>query len=159
MSRQNPRRPTQPAGDNPAGRTRGIKFKIISEPLSTRGTTTSIASSEPTALPSASSLGRSHPQVGATPLSAAGAKLQTASSSAAQDINLIGRGSVVPAASGHHVSGALPRTPIEPRDHHEFPGGGYQRSDPGGYSPAHQVRDSSLRPRAHHSFDSLLDQS
>ena len=42
---------------------------------------------------------------------------------------------------------------------HELPKGGYQRSDSGSYSPARQVRDSSLRPRAHHSFDSLLDQS
>ena len=158
MSRQNPRRPTQPPGDNPAGRTRGFNFKIVSDPLSTPGTTTSIASSVPTALPSATSLGHSHHQVGATPLSAAGAQLQTASSSAAQDFNLIGRGSVVPAESVYHVSGALPRTPIEPRDHHEFPGGGYQRSNPGGFSPARQVRDSSLHPRAHHSFDLPLDQ-
>ena len=159
MSRQNPRRPTQPAGDNPAGRTRGFNFKIASDPFSTRSTTTSIVSSEPTAMPSASSLGRSHPQVGAVPSSSAGAQLQTASSSAADDAFPIGRGSVVPAASGQHVSGALPRTPVEPRDMHEFPGGGYQRSDPGSYSPARQVRDFSLRPRAHHSFDSIPDQS
>ena len=143
MSRQHPRRPTAPAGDNPAGRTRGFYFRTISYLSTTRGTTACTVLSEPMALPSATSLGRSHPQVGATPLSAAGAQLQTASNSAAQDFNLIGRSSVVPAASGHHVSGALPRTPIEPRDHHEFPGGGYQRSDPGDYSPAHQVSDSS----------------
>ena len=42
---------------------------------------------------------------------------------------------------------------------HEHSGGGNQRSDPGSYSPARQVRDSSLRSRAHHSFDSFLDQS
>ena len=158
MSRQNPRRPTQPAGDNSAGRPRSVNFKIVSDPLSTRGTTTSIASSEPTALPSAFSLGRSHPQVGAAPSSAAGAQRQTASSSAAYDAFPIGQGSVVPATSGLHLPGALPRTQIEFRDIQEFPGGNYQRSDPGDFSPARQVRDSSLRPRAHHSFDSLLDQ-
>ena len=150
MSRQNPRRPTQAAGDNPAGRTRGFNFKITSDLLSTRGTTTSTASSEPTALPSASSLGLSHPQGGATPLSAAGALLQTASSSAAYNALLIGQGSVVPAASDLHASGALPRTPIGLRDMHDFPGGGYQRSDLGSYFPARQVRNFSPRPRAHH---------
>ena len=118
MSRQNIRRPTQPAGDNPAGHTRGFHLKIVSEPLSTRGATASTASSELTALPSASSLGRSHPQVDATPLSAAGAQLQTASSSAAYNAALIGQGSVVPAASDLHAPGALSRTPIGLRDKH-----------------------------------------
>ena len=158
MSRQNFRRSTQPAGDNPAGRTRGFNFKIVLDTLSTRGTTTFIASSEPTALASASSLGRSHPQVGAAPSSAAGAQLQTASSFSAHDAFPIGRGSVLPATSGRHHPSALLRTQIEFRDMHEFPGGGYQRSDPGGFSPVRQVRDFSLRPRVHHYVDSLLDQ-
>ena len=110
------------------------------------------------ALPSAS-LGRSHPKVGATPSTAAGAELQTASSSAVYDALLIGQGSVVPAASNLHAPSALPKSPIGLRDMNKHPGGGYQRSDPVSYSPARQVRDSSLRPPAHHSFDSLLDQS
>ena len=112
MSRQNPRRPTQPAGDNPAGRTRGFHFKIVTQLLSTHGETASTASSEPMALPSASPLGRSHPQVGATPSMAAGMQIQTASSSAAYNALLIGQGSVVPAASDLYAPGALPRTPI-----------------------------------------------
>ena len=158
LSRQNPRRPTQFAGDYPAGRTWGFNFKIASDPLSTRNTTSSIVSFEPTALPSASSLWRSNPQDGAVPSWAALTQLQTASSSAADDAFPIGRGSVVPAPSGHHGSGALPRTPIEPRDMHDFPGGGYQRSNPGGFSPARQVHDFFPRPRTHHSFDSIPDQ-
>ena len=137
MIRQNPRRPTQPAGDNLAGRTRGFHFKIVTQPLSTHGATASTASPEPMALPSASSLGRSHHQDGATPSTAAGAQLQTASSTAAHDALLIGQGSVVPAASDLHAPGALPKTQIGIQDMHKHPGGGDQRSDQGGYSPAH----------------------
>ena len=109
------------------------------------------------AWPLASSLGRWHPQVGAAPPSATGAQLQTASSSAAYDAYLIGRGSDVPAVSDLHAFKALPRTSIEPRNHLEVPGGGYRHSDPGGYSPARQVRQFSPLPRVHHSSNPARD--
>ena len=82
----------------------------------------------------------SHPQVGAGAPSAAAVQPLPATSSADLVDRLFGRVSDAPAASGLHAFGALPQTPIETRAPREAPGGGYQLSEPGGYSPAQQVR-------------------
>ena len=159
MSRQNPRRPTVPAGDNPAKRTRGFNFKLTPQVSSSRVATSSTDPSEPMASLASSLAGSSHPQVGAEAPSAAAVKPQPAASSAYVDDRLVGRVSDAPVASGLHAFGALPRTPIELQASREVPGGGYKLSEPGGYSPAQQVREYSPRPRAHDSSDTTHDQS
>ena len=101
----------------------------------------------------------SHPQVGAGAPLAAAVQPLPAASSADLDNRLFGRVSDVPSASGLHAFGALPRTPIEHRASREAPGGGYQLSEPGGYSQARQVREYSPRSCAHHFSDTTHDQS
>ena len=62
MSRQNPRRPTQPAGHNPTGRTRGFHFKILPQSSASRDTTFATYQSQPMASYTASMTGPSHPR-------------------------------------------------------------------------------------------------
>ena len=158
MSRQNPRRPTVPAGDNPAGRTRGFNFKLTPQ-VTSRVSKSSFDPSKPMASLSSSLAGPSHPQVGAGAPSAAAVLPRPAARSADLNDRLFGRVSDAPAASKLHAFGALPRTPIETRAPREAPGGGYQLSEPGGYSPAQQGREYSPRPRDNHSSDTTHDQS
>ena len=159
MSRQNPRRPTVPAGDNPSKRTRGFNFKLTPQVSSSRVAASSLVPSEPMASFSSTPAGPSHPQVGAGSPSAVAVQPRPAANSADFDDRQLGLVSDAPAASGLHAFGALPRTPLETLASREAPGGGYQLSEPGGYSPAQQVRAYSPRPRAHHSFDTTHDQS
>ena len=159
MSRHNPRRPTVPAGDNPAKRTRGFNFKLTPQVTSSRVGASYFDPSEPMSSLSCSLAGPSHPQVGAGAPSAAAVLPRPGASSADVNDRLFGRVSEAPAASGLHAFGALPRTPIETRAPREALGGGYQLSEPGGYSPAQQVREYSCRPRAHHFSDTTHDKS
>ena len=158
MSRQNPRRPSLPAGDNPAGRTRGFNFKLTPQ-VTSRVAASSTDPSEQMASLSSSLAGPSHPQVGAGAPSAAAVQPLPAASSADLDDRLFGRVSDAPVSSGLHAFSALPQTPIKTRAPREAPGGGYQLSEPDGYSPAQQVRAYSPGPRAHHSSDTTHDQS
>ena len=158
MSRQNPRRPIVPAGNNPAGRRQGFNVKLTPQVSSTRVATSSTDPSELMASLS-SFAGPSHPQVGAGAPSAAAVQPRPAASSADVDDCLFGRVSDAPAANGLHAFGALPQSPIKLRASREAPGCGYQLSEPGGYSRAEQVREYSPRPRAHHFSDTTHDQS
>ena len=108
---------------------------------------------------SSSLAGPSHPQVGAGAPSAAALLPRPAASSADVDDCLSGRVSDAPAASGLHAFGALPQTPIETRKPREAHGSGYQLGEPGGYSPAQQVREYFHSPRAYYSSDTTHDQS
>ena len=157
MCRQNPRRPTQPAGDNPAGRTCGFDFKIISKSRAFRGTTSSIYKSQLMASFSASITGHSHHKRVAGTTSAAATNLQAVVSSAISDAGSQRLAANVPAASGHHAFGALFQTPVTLRKTREAPGDFDRHSDLGGSAPAHQVRHLSPRPRSDHSPDSILD--
>ena len=159
MSRQNPRRPTVPAGDNPAGRTQGFNFKLTPQVTFSRVAASSTDPSEQLASLSSSLAGPLHLQFGAGAFSAAVVQPLPATSSGDLDYRQFGRVSDATAAIGLHAIGALPRTPIELRASLESPGGGYQLIEPGGYSPAQQVRAYSHRPRAHHSSDTTHDES
>ena len=103
--------------------------------------------------------GPSHPLVGAGAPSAAAVPPRPAASSEDVDNRLFGRVLDAPAASGLHAFNAIPQTPIELRASREASGGGYQLSQPSGYSSAQQMREYSPSPRAHHSFDTTHDQS
>ena len=159
MSRQNPRRPTVLAGDNPAERTRGFHFKIVPDSSASRVAASSFSPSEPMASLASSLAGPSHPQIGAGASSAAAVPPRPAASSADFDDRRLGRVSNARATSGLHAFGALPQSPIELQASREAPGGCYQLSEPNGYLPARQVRENSFRPRAHHSSDTTNDQS
>ena len=157
MRRQNPRRPTEPAGDNPEGRTRGFHFKIPSQSSASCGKTFSSYQSQPMAFYTATMTGPSHPQDGANTTSAAATYLQAVASSAISDAGTHRLATNVPAASGLNALGALFRTPVTQRETREAPKDFVRHSDPGGSATAHQVRHFSPRLRLQHSPDSILD--
>ena len=149
MSRQNPGRPTEPAGDNSATRTLGFHFKIVPKSSAFRVAASSLVPFELMASLPSTLVGPSHTHVGAGVPSAVAIEPRPAASSANFNDRLLGRVSDASATSKLHAFGPLPRTPIEPRASREAPGGGFQLSKPNVYLPARQMRDYSPRPRAH----------
>ena len=150
--------PSAPAGDNPAGRTRGFNLKIATQYPPAPGAPPSTDQSAAVAAPPALARGPSH-QLSAGPLSTVATATQAVVSSAdsSAGLQLV---SGDPAALGRRGLGALPRTPVPQREQleelgdNELPGGSEHGSlvdQPLRFSPL--PRPSSPREQASRAED------